>query len=245
MPSIFAESLLPSAVSLVVDASWKALLLLLIATLAAFCSEAEFGRHAASNLVPGVFGPALFANLLCGRSALACAPAAPAARRRPHRRRSRTGRSPADVVMSEICRRRPDRWVAARNGCPSRTGRNGSTFENRSTLECAGRGAGCHAHGSAWACLRTSNGFARPRKAVGVAPTILGQPVCSGLQDEHADPMVAAQPLVSDRARSDRSARTREREGLAIGGSMSPALRRPLEQALVRNCGSACACGSR
>ena len=24
---------------------------------------------------------------------------------------------------------------------------------------------GCHAHGSAWACLRTSNGFARPRKA--------------------------------------------------------------------------------
>ena len=28
----------------------------------------------------------------------------------------------------------------------------------------------CHAHGSARACLRTSNGFARPRKAVGVAP---------------------------------------------------------------------------
>ena len=39
MPSIFAESLLPSAVSLVVDASWKALGLLLIATLAAFLAQ--------------------------------------------------------------------------------------------------------------------------------------------------------------------------------------------------------------
>ncbi len=30
--------------------------------------------------------------------------------------------------------------------------------------------AGCHAHGFAWACLGTPNGFACPRRAVGMAP---------------------------------------------------------------------------
>jgi len=163
MHAIFAGSLLSSAVSLVVDASWKALGLLLIATLAAFLAQRSSAalRHRiwCLSFLGLVFLPVLC--LVVPRLWV------PLRRGGSGRRPTRTGRSPADVSERD-CRRRPDRWLAAGNRVSSRTGRNGSAFGDQSTPEHAGRGAGCHAHGSAWACLRTSNGFAR---------TILGEMV--------------------------------------------------------------------
>ncbi len=54
---------------------------------------------------------------------------------------------------------------------------------------------GCHAHGSAWACLRASNGFARPRKAVGVAPELRTLELTDNYASTNVGPFQSSSPF--------------------------------------------------
>ena len=229
MPSIFAESLLPYAVNLVVDASWKALLVLLIATLAAFAAKRSSAamRHRIWCLaflglvflpIFCVVVPRLPVPLLPGGAVAADGVREPAGHRPTSQSEIALG-DQADGSLLETERQAEPAAMDQRSGisrvanAPAEapgatpTARRGRVFE---------RQMDSHAHASPWAWH----------------PPFWDRRSTAASKTARANPMVADQPLVPDRARAARSTRTRERGRLAVGGSMSAALRRPMPKAL-------------